>query len=63
MTAKYDFSTGDKVRIKAGPFQNFTGRVVEINEEKGVLRVKVDIFGRSQPIELTFLDVEKVDTK
>ena len=61
MTSKYEFSRGDKVRIKVGPFQNFTGSVVEINKEKGLLRVKVDIFGRSQPIEVTLLDVEKVD--
>lgn len=61
MTAKYEFSIGDKVRIKLGPFQDFTGSVVEINKEKGFLRVKVDIFGRSQPIEVAFLEVEKVD--
>ena len=60
MTAKYEFSIGDKVRIKVGPFQAFTGSVVEINKEKGLLKVTVDIFGRSQPVELRFLDVEKV---
>jgi Transcription antiterminator len=36
MTAKYEFSIGDKVRIKVGPFQAFTGSVVEINKEKGL---------------------------
>jgi transcriptional antiterminator NusG len=61
MRPKYEFSTDDKVRIKVGPFQNFTGRVVEIDQEKGLLRVKVDIFGRSQPVEVTFLEVEKID--
>ena len=60
MTAKYEFSIGDKVRIKVGPFQNFTASVVETNKEKGLLKVTVDIFGRSQPVELRFLDVEKL---
>ena len=62
MTAKYEFSIGDKVRIKVGPFQNFTASVVETNKEKGLLKVTVDIFGRSQSVEVTFLDVEKVDS-
>ena len=62
MIAKYEFSIGDKVRIKVGPFQAFTGSVVEINKEKGLLKVTVDIFGRSQSVEVTFLDVEKVDS-
>jgi transcriptional antiterminator NusG len=60
MKKKYEFSIGEKVRIKAGPFQNFTAQVVAINTEKGILRVKVDIFGRAQPVELSFLDVEKL---
>jgi transcriptional antiterminator NusG len=62
MTAKYDFAIGQKVRIKVGPFQNFSGNVAEVNKEKGLLKVKVSIFGRSQPVEVTFLEVEKVDS-
>ena len=62
MTSKYEFSIGEKVRIKVGPFQNFTASVVETNKEKGLLKVMVDIFGRSQSVEVTFLDVEKVDS-
>jgi transcription termination/antitermination protein NusG len=60
MSKKYEFAISEKVRIKTGAFQNFTGKVVEIDKQKGTLKVKVDIFGRSQPVELTFLDVEKV---
>lgn len=60
MSRKYEFSIGEKVRIKTGVFQNFTGEVVEINEQRGTLKVRVNIFGRAQPVDLTFLDVEKV---
>jgi transcriptional antiterminator NusG len=64
MNKKYEFSIGEKVRIKVGPFQNFPARIVAINTKKGILKVKVDIFGRTQPVELTFLDVEKsIETK
>ena len=59
MNKKYEFLIGEKVRIKVGPFQNFPARIVAINTQKGILKVKVDIFGRTQPVELTFLDVEK----
>jgi transcriptional antiterminator NusG len=48
------------VRIKSGPFQAFTGQVKEVDETTFTLRVVVSIFGRSQPIELGFLDVEKL---
>lgn len=60
MNRKYEFSIGEKVRIKTGAFQNFTGEVVEINEQRGMLKVRVNIFGRAQPVALTFLEVEKV---
>jgi transcription termination/antitermination protein NusG len=61
MTQKYEFSIGEKVRIKVGLFQNFTARIIAINSEKGILKVEVDIFGRIQPVELTLLDVEKLN--
>jgi transcription termination/antitermination protein NusG len=63
MTSKYEFAIDEKVRIKVGPFQNFTASVFEINKEKGLLRVKVDILGRSQPVEVTFLEVEKINPR
>jgi transcriptional antiterminator NusG len=64
MNKKYEFSMGERVRIKVGPFQDFPARIVAINTQKGILKVKVDIFGRTQPVELTFLDVEKaIETK
>ncbi len=54
------FSLGEPVRIVDGPFDSFTGTVEEVNPEKGKLRVSVGIFGRSTPVELDFLQVEKV---
>ena len=51
---------GQTVRIKSGPFASFTGRVEEISEDDLLLTVRVDIFGRSHPIQLRFDDVEVV---
>jgi transcriptional antiterminator NusG len=60
MKARFAYSIGEMVRIKVGPFQNFTGRIEEVDEQKATLKVRVKIFARTQPIELTFLDVEKI---
>lgn len=57
---KFTYTAGEVVRIKSGPFASFTGKVEEVNEEKSTLKVNVTIFGRSTPVELLFLDVEKV---
>mgnify|MGYP001606825411 CR=1 FL=1 len=57
---KVTFDKGENVRVISGPFASFYGLVDEVNEEKGRLRVLVSIFGRSTPIELDFIQVEKV---
>lgn len=57
---KVSFDKGENVRVISGPFATFFGIVDEVNEEKGRLRVMVSIFGRSTPIELDFIQVEKV---
>ena len=57
---KFTFERGESVRITEGPFASFQGKVEEINEDKGTLKVMVTIFGRSTPVELSFLEVEKV---
>ena len=60
MKQKFSFKVGEVVRIKSGPFQAFTGRVEEVDGSKSTLKVMVTIFGRNQPIELGFLQVEKL---
>ncbi|MDD5687194.1 MAG: transcription termination/antitermination protein NusG [Elusimicrobia bacterium] len=54
------FEKEESVRIIEGPFANFIGIIEEVNEEKGKLKVMVSIFGRSTPVELDFLQVEKL---
>lgn len=56
---KLTFEKNETVRIVDGPFTNFSGKVDEINSERNTLRVMVTIFGRSTPVELDFLQVEK----
>jgi transcriptional antiterminator NusG len=54
------FEAGENVRVIEGPFTNFTGVIDEVNLERGKLRVMVSIFGRATPVELDFLQVEKI---
>jgi transcriptional antiterminator NusG len=57
---KYEFEKGDEVRVVEGPFANFSGIVDEVIPEKGKVRVLVSIFGRSTPVELDFVQVNRV---
>ena len=54
------YSAGEMVHIRTGAFQNFTGRIAEVDEHGAKLKVRVRIFGRSEPIELGFPEVEKI---
>jgi transcriptional antiterminator NusG len=54
------FERGETVKIIDGPFSNFTGTVDDLNEDRNTLKVMVTIFGRQTPVELDFLQVEKV---
>jgi transcription termination/antitermination protein NusG len=57
---KMTFEKNETVKIIDGPFTNFSGKVDDINTERNTLRVMVTIFGRSTPVELDFLQVEKI---
>jgi len=56
---KFTFEKGERVRIIDGPFANFEGDVDDINEERSTIKVMVTVFGRSTPVELDFIQVEK----
>ena len=55
-----DFALGELVKIIDGPFKDMSGKVSEIDNEKGRVKVLVSIFGRETPVELDFLQVKKV---
>jgi transcriptional antiterminator NusG len=57
---KVGFQVGQSVRVTDGPFSDFVGTVEEINVEKGKVKVAVSIFGRETPVELDFLQVERL---
>lgn len=57
---KIDVATGDLVRIMDGPFKDYEGKVSEVDEEKGKVKVMVSIFGRETPLELDFLQIKKL---
>lgn len=57
---KVGFELGQKVRIVDGPFMDFHGQVDDINLEKGKVKVLVSFFGRETPVELDFLQVERL---
>ena len=59
-THKIDLNTGDTVRINEGPFRDFEGKISEIDEARGKVKVLVSIFGRETPVELDFLQVKKL---
>jgi transcriptional antiterminator NusG len=59
-TPKVNYAVGEKVRIIDGPFNDFIGVVAAIDMDKTKVRVMVNFFGRDTPVELDFLEVDKV---
>ena len=57
---KVDVVVGDAVKITDGPFKDFDGKVSEIDEKKGKIKVLVSMFGRETPVELDFLQIRKL---
>ncbi len=58
---KVEFEVGEEVKINDGPFLSLTGKIEEIDPEKGKLRVSVSIFGRFTPVELEYWQVNRVE--
>ncbi len=59
-TFKQVFTVNDTVKIVDGPFAEFIGKVDSVDEEKGKVKVLVSIFGRETPVELDFLQIQKI---
>ncbi len=57
---KIDFEVGSAVKITDGPFKGFDGKVSEIDEERGKIKVLVSMFGRDTPVELDSLQIKKL---
>lgn len=55
-----NYEIGETVRVKEGPFANFTGTVEEMDKDKSKLKVLVNMFGRDTPVELDFTQIEKL---
>ena len=54
------FKSGETVKVIDGPFNGFDGTIEKVNEEKRKLEVMVKIFGRKTPLELSYMQVEKI---
>ena len=57
---KIDVEVGTPVKIIDGPFKDFEGKISEVDEERGKVKVLVSMFGRETPVELDFLQVKKI---
>ena len=60
MVMNEPFIIGETIKIIEGPFNDFNGTIEEVNDEKKKLKVTVKIFGRSTPVELNYMQVEKL---
>ncbi len=56
---KIDVTEGDQVKIMDGPFKDFEGKISEVNDSKGTVKVLVNVFGRETPVELDYLQIRK----
>jgi transcriptional antiterminator NusG len=59
-TLDFDFQINDLVKIIEGPLKDFEGKVIDIDQEKGKLKILVNIFNRETPVEINFYQVKKI---
>ncbi len=57
---KVEFKKGDQIKIREGAFENFEGVVESIDQERGIVKVIVTIFGRSTPLDIEYWQIEKI---
>lgn len=57
---KIDFVIGEAIQITDGPFKDFEGKVSEVDDDRGKVKVLVSLFGRETPVEIDFLQVKKI---
>jgi len=57
---KFDIALGDSIKIVDGPFRDTDGKIAEIDEERGRIKVLISMFGRETPVELDFLQIKKI---
>ncbi len=57
---KVEFKKGDQIKIREGAFENFEGAVDSIDEDRGIVKVIVTIFGRSTPLDIEYWQIEKI---
>jgi len=57
---KIDLVVGDAVKIVDGPFKDFDGKISEVDEKRGKIKILISMFGRETPVELDFLQVKKI---
>jgi len=55
-----NYEVNDQIRVITGPFENFTGTVININKEKHKVKVMISMFGRETPVDVDFTEVEKI---
>ena len=57
---KIEVDVGDPVKITDGPFKDFDGKVAEVDQERGKIKILVNVFGRDTPVELDSLQIKKI---